>query len=179
MINEQRNTDTPRGSESADRERGIGLGVGMGALLFATACGVTVGLLAAPEAGSRTRKRLRKRVASLRGNVREGWDDVQDRWNAAQSRVADLEERVERLAHREGDSNGGGIATITLGLAAGAGLAYLLMADDAEPVRSKAQQMASELRQRATDRWQQFRDRGTQTGAAPTSTSSSTFSDEG
>ena len=203
----QRRMDEPNGSDSEGRVRGPGIGT----LLFTTACGIGLGLLTAPETGRQTRRRLRKRLATMGGEMIDRWGEVQDRfgevreagtqagrrvrkgmrnrvaelrdeaedrWKATQARLADLEEQLERMQEDEEDegearSGTGGLLSAALGLAVGAGVAYFLIADDAASARSKVQQMASDVRQQATDRWQQFRRGGAQ---APAETS--TFTDE-
>ena len=48
-----------------------------GTLLLATVLGVGVGLLAAPQTGTDTRRALRKRLAAAREDLGEGLEDLE------------------------------------------------------------------------------------------------------
>jgi len=102
--------------------------------------------------GRDARKGVQRTVSKLR-------EELEDRWDATQSRFAELEDQLDSFSHRghEHDEGGNGMLNVALGLAAGAGLAYFILADDAAPARSKVQEIASDLRHQATNRWQQFR----------------------
>jgi hypothetical protein len=196
MKRQQRRMDEPAGSDSVDRDRGPGIG----SLLFVTACGIGLGMLTAPAAGRQTRRRLGRQLATIGGEVAERWGEVHERfdgikaagaragrkvlrrnaaelpnedderWTATESRLADLENRLEHLKEDdyEEEESGGGFLSAALGIAAGAGIAYFLMADTAEPARSKARQVASDVRRQATDRWSQFRRKGATSPAETT-----------
>jgi len=113
----------------------------------------------------------RQRAAQVR-------EELEDRWDATQSRLADLEHQVERIGRgEEQEEEGRGMLPVLLGIAAGAGVAYFLMADDTASARSKVQEVASDLRHQATDRWQQFR-RGGSKAAKAAKEAASSFSDE-
>jgi gas vesicle protein len=197
MVGHNRSHDESADSSSNESGRSIGLGT----LAFVAACGLGIGLLTAPETGTKVRKRLRKRLAAVGSEVVDRWDDVhdrfdearktgtetgrdlrkgvqrsmskirediEDRWDATQSRFSDLEGQLEHLGGRERDEGGSGMVGVALGLAAGAGLAYFMLADNAAPARTKVREMASDLRQQATDHWQQFRRNATDTKADAT-----------
>jgi gas vesicle protein len=69
--------------------RGEGRRVGstVGTILFATALGVGLGLLAAPEPGVQTRKRLKKRLSELSEDFGEGFEEAQEIGGRARKRV--------------------------------------------------------------------------------------------
>jgi gas vesicle protein len=152
-------------------------GPGAGSLLLATVLGVGIGLLAAPQPGTKTRKLLRKRLAALgegvgesledvqevgskarkrakqrlaklRESAGEEWDDVEERWEKAKNRVRDFD-----LSEEEDDSRP--LGTV-LAIAAGVAATYFLTSDRAAPVRSRVQVAATDMRRRASDRWDQF-----------------------
>jgi hypothetical protein len=156
-----------------------GQGSGAGSLLLATLLGVGIGLLAAPQPGSKTRKLLRKRLAALGEGVGESleevqeasskarkrarerlarlreqagevdWDEVGERWQKARGRLRDLRHEEEE---DEDSSPLGSLFAIAAGVAA----TYFLTSDRAAPVRSKVQDAASGVKRRATDQWDRF-----------------------
>jgi hypothetical protein len=147
--------------------------------------GVGLGLLAAPQPGTKTRKLLLKRLASLGEGVGEGLEEVQDlsskakkrakrrlaklrdeaeeglgdRWEHAKQRFRHVEEEDEE--DEEGSSSA--FSTI-LAIAAGVAATYLLTSDRAEPVRSRVQHAASDVKRKATDEWDKFQRGGTRAG---------------
>jgi gas vesicle protein len=79
--------------------------------VLAAAIGVGVGLLAAPQAGTKTRKVLRKRLSALGEDLGEGYEEVQELGGRAGKRIREgagrvkegaerLRERAERLRER-------------------------------------------------------------------------------
>jgi gas vesicle protein len=153
-------------------------GPGAGSLLLATVLGVGIGLLAAPQPGTKTRKLLRKRLAALgegmgesledvqeagskarkrakerlarlRENAGEEWEDVGERWQKAKDRIRDID------FSDESEDDSGPFGTI-LAIAAGVAATYFLTSDRAAPVRSRVQVAASDVRRRASDRWDRF-----------------------
>ena len=60
------------------RRRGRRPAATLGTILFATALGVGLGLLAAPEPGVQTRKRLKKRLSELSEDFGEGFEEAQE-----------------------------------------------------------------------------------------------------
>jgi len=158
-------------------------GPGGGSLFLATLLGVGIGLLTAPQPGSKTRKLLLKRLAELGEDVGEGledvekvgskarkrakerlaklresaedeWGDVEDRWEKARGKLRDFDFR-----ERDSSSPVGTILAIAAGLAA----TYVLTSDRAAPVRSRVQEAASDVKRRATDQWDRFQRGGTGT----------------
>jgi gas vesicle protein len=109
MAREQSTTEDSSESLGGNR-RGRRAGTA-GALVLAAAIGVGVGLLAAPQAGTKTRKVLRKRLSALGEDLGEGYEEVQELGGRAGRRIregaglvkegaARLRERAERLRAR-------------------------------------------------------------------------------
>ena len=69
MITQQRRIDDPVDSGSTFRSRGAS----PGGLLLGTVLGIGIGLLAAPQPGTKTRKLLLKRLAALGEGMGEAW----------------------------------------------------------------------------------------------------------
>ena len=157
---------------------------GSGSLFLATLLGVGIGLLTAPQPGSKTRKlllkrlaalgeevgegledvekvgskarkRAKERLAKLRENAEDEWGDVEERWEKAKGRIRDFDFR-----EKEHSSPVGAVVAIAAGLAA----TYFLTSDRAAPVRSRVQEAASDVKRRATDQWDRFQRGGTGTG---------------
>jgi gas vesicle protein len=109
MTREQRINEESGETEGSGR-RGRRGGTA-GALVLAAAIGVGVGLLAAPQAGTKTRKVLRKRLSALGEDLGEGYEEVQELSGRARRRLREgagrlkegagrLRERAERLRAR-------------------------------------------------------------------------------
>lgn len=159
-------------------------GAGAGSLLLATLLGVGVGLLAAPQPGSKTRTLLRKRLASLGEGVGESLEEVQqagskarkrarerlaklredagDEWEEMGERWGRAKDRL-REAEEEDEDDSSPFGTL-LALAAGVAATYLLTSDRAAPVRSRVQEAATDVRRRATDQWDRFQRGGFRQG---------------
>lgn len=179
MITQGRRITDPTDPWSAERS-GRG-GPGAGTLLFATLLGLGVGLLAAPQPGTKTRKQLLKRLAALgegvgggledvqelsskarkrakqrlarlREEAGEEWEDVEDRWEKAKSRLHDLE-----LTERDDSSAFGKLFAIVASLAA----TYFLTSERTAPARHRVQDVAADVSRRATDQWDRFQRGGT------------------
>jgi gas vesicle protein len=180
MISQQRRIDDPVDSNSPTR----GGGGGPRGLLLGTILGVGIGLLAAPQPGTKTRKLLLKRLAALGEGVEEGLDDVQERSGKARKRVKqrlaklregageeweDVGDRWEHAKRRLRDfdfderDESSPLGTI-LAVAAGAVATYLLTSDRAEPVRTRVQHAATDVKRRATDQWDRFQRGGFRAG---------------
>jgi gas vesicle protein len=173
--------DDPYDPWMAERKR---QGSGAGSLLLATLLGVGIGLLAAPQPGSKTRtllrkrleslgegvgeslgevqeagskagKRARERLARLREDAGDEWEEMGERWSRAKSRVRDAEE--------EEDDDSTPFGSL-LALAAGVAATYVLTSDRAAPVRSRVQEAATDVRRRATDQWDRFQRGGIRQG---------------
>jgi gas vesicle protein len=147
-----------------------------GSLLLATLLGVGIGLLAAPQPGSRTRKLLRQRLATLGEGVGEGLEEVQqasnkarkrakqrlkklrenagDEWESVGERWQKARDRIREFDEDEDDDSNlfGSLVAIAAGLAA----TYFITSDRAAPVRSRVQHAAEDVRRRATDQWDRF-----------------------
>jgi gas vesicle protein len=177
MISQQRRMSDPVDPEFVIR----GQGSGTGSLLMATLLGVGIGLLAAPQPGSKTRKLLKKRLAALSEGVGEGLEEVQEAGSKARKRARErlarlredageeweeVGERLKRARGRfrdfeESDSHDSSPFGTLFAIAAGVAATYLLTSDRAAPVRSRMQDAASDVRRRATDQWDRFQRGGT------------------
>ena len=160
--------------------RGGGHGAGIaGAIALAAVVGLGVGLLAAPQAGERTRQQLRRRIASLGEDLGEGFEELEERSRPARRELRkraerlrerggraweDLDDRLERLEHRDDDHSSGLLSLVTF--AAGLAATYFLTSDQAAPTRAKVREAATNLRQRATDRWDRLQERRHANGGA-------------
>jgi gas vesicle protein len=173
MAPQQRGPADPLDPWFDTRSRG---GTGAGSLLLATILGVGIGLLAAPQPGTKTRKLLRKRLAALgegmgeslgdvqeasskarkrakerlaklREDAGEEWEEVEERWARAKDRIRDID-----LGEDDDSSSLGTVIAIAAGVAA----TYFLTSERAAPVRSRVQGAASDVRRRASDQWDRF-----------------------
>jgi gas vesicle protein len=165
-------------------ERGGG-GTSAGSFLLATALGIGIGLLAAPQPGEKTRQRLRKQISSLsedlgdrlgeaqelsgraRERVRDRWGELRKRGRAA---LDDLEERLEDF-EREKEEDSGAFGTL-LAIAAGVAATYFLTSERAAPARSKVREAAENVRQKASDRWERYQEESRSNGQSSTSATS-------
>ena len=179
MINQQRRIDDP-GDPWSESRRGGG-GVGVGTLLLATMLGVGVGFLAAPQPGTKTRRLLLKRLASLGEGVGESLEEVQDLSSKASKRAkrrlsklredagegledrwADAKRRFRRMEEDDDDdSEDSSTFGTILAIAAGVAATYVMTSDRAAPVRSRVQEAAGDVKRRATDEWDRFQRGGT------------------
>jgi gas vesicle protein len=150
-----------------DRRRRSG---GVGTVLLATALGVGIGLLAAPDTGIKTRRRLRKRLETLGTDLGEGLEEMQGLSGRARERVRerlarmkkrgesaleDLEERWRADEEDEEEEDSGAFGAV-LAVAAGIAATYFLTSDRAAPARSRVRETAETVRREATNRWEQF-----------------------
>jgi gas vesicle protein len=142
-------------------------GAGVGTIFLATALGVGIGLLAAPDAGLKTRRRLRKRLETLSGDLGEGLEEMQglsgrarermrERLSSMRKRGEDAWEDLGDRWHGEEEEEDSGAFGAVLALAAGVAATYFLTSDRAGPARSRVRETAESVRRRATDRWEQF-----------------------
>ena len=140
-------------------------GAGMGTIFLATALGVGIGLLAAPDAGLKTRRRLRKRLETLGGDLGDGLEEMQglsgrarermrERLSSMRKRGEDAWEDLEDRWHGEEEDSGAFGAV--LAVAAGVAATYFFTSDRAGPARSRVRETAESVRRRATDRWEQY-----------------------
>jgi gas vesicle protein len=181
MITQQRRIDDQLDPWSSARARG---GSGAGSLLLATLLGVGVGLLAAPQPGSKTRKLLKKRLAALGEDLGEGLEDVQAVSSKARKRAKerlsklrdDAEDELEGVGERWqkakgrirdmefGETDDSGSLGTVLAIAAGLAATYFLTSERGAPVRSRVQDVATDMKRRATDQWDRFQRGGTRLG---------------
>lgn len=163
-------TRRQRRFDDADFEFGErrGTTAGVGSIVLATALGVGIGLLAAPDTGVRTRRRLRRRLDTLGGDLGEGIEGMQAMSGRARERMRerlarmrkrgadaweDLEERWHGEEEEEEDSGALGAA---LAIAAGVAATYLLTSERAAPARTRVREGAQSLRREATNRWERY-----------------------
>ena len=174
MITQQGKSNDP--SNAWAEGSGGRRGRGAGSLLVAALFGVGVGLLAAPQPGTKTRKLLLKRLAALGEGLGENLDDVQDVSNKAGKRVKqrlaklredaggeweDVEDRWKKAKHRLRDlefseeEDSGSFGKL-LALAAGLAATYFLTSDRTATARDRVQDVAADVGRRATDQWDRF-----------------------
>jgi gas vesicle protein len=140
---------------------------------MATLLGVGIGLLAAPEPGTRTRKLLLQRLAALSEGVGEGMVEVQGVSSKAHKR---LKRRLARLREEAGEEvperwsksklkrdldldeeeeESGSFGKV-LTLAAGLAATYFFTSDRTATARVRVQETAADVGRRATDQWDRF-----------------------
>jgi gas vesicle protein len=156
-------------------DRGRGRGGHLGTVLLATVLGAGVGLLAAPQPGTDTRRALRKRLAAAREDFGEGLEDLEERSRPARralrahaeelrrrgrKRYEELLEEAEDLEEEsDEDEESGRLSTV---LAIGAGLAaaaFLMTSERAAPARERVREAAATVRDEAEARWDRFQRR--------------------
>jgi gas vesicle protein len=132
-----------------------GTAAGVSTIFLATALGVGIGLLAAPDTGIRTRRRLRKRLETLGEDLGEGIENVQglsgrarermrERVASMRKRGADAWEDLEERWHGEEEEEDSGAFGAVLAIARAA------------PARSRVRETAETVRRQATDRWERY-----------------------
>ncbi len=143
---------------------------GVGTVVLATVLGVGIGMLAAPDTGLKTRRRLRRRLSELGEGLEGGIGEIQERGGRAREVVRDRlarakqrgaeawEDLEERFAEDEEDEGSGALST-ALAIAAGVAATYFLTSDRAAPARSRVRQTAETVRREATDRWERYQSR--------------------
>ncbi|MBA3318950.1 MAG: YtxH domain-containing protein [Gemmatimonadales bacterium] len=161
-------TKRQRKFDDADFDFGDrGRGAGVTTIFLATALGVGIGLLAAPDAGLKTRRRLRKRFETLGEDLGEGLEEMQglsgrarermrDRLSRMKKRGEDAWEGLEDRWHGEEEEEDSGAFGAVLAVAAGVAATYFLTSDRAAPARSRVRETAETVRRQATDRWEQY-----------------------
>jgi gas vesicle protein len=157
MVTQNRRIDDPLEPWStSSRSEG---GFGAGGLLVGTLLGIGIGLLAAPQPGTATRKQLLKRLAAFGEEAGGTFEDVQDLTakarKKARKRLSQLREDAVRVVEQEDDHDFSPFSTI-LAIAAGVAATYLLTSDRAEPVRARVQHAADDVKRRAVDEWDRF-----------------------
>jgi hypothetical protein len=139
---------------------------------MATLLGVGIGLLAAPQPGTRTRKLLLQRLAALSEGVGEGMVEVQGVSSKTRKR---LKRRLARLREEAGEEaperwsksklkrdldldeeeESGSLGKV-LTLAAGLAATYFFTSDRTATARVRVQETAADVGRRATDQWDRF-----------------------
>jgi gas vesicle protein len=163
-----------RFDDSADWSSARRSGTSASSLILATALGVGIGLLAAPQPGVKTRKRLRKQLAALSAELGEGWGEAQELSGKAREGVRerlaqlrkrgseayeDLEDRLAALREEEDDEEESSAFGTMLAVAAGVAATYFFTSERAGPARTKVRETAETVRREAADRWERFQHR--------------------
>jgi DNA repair exonuclease SbcCD ATPase subunit len=153
----------------------------IGTVVLATALGVGVGLLAAPQAGSATRRALRKRLAAARAGLESELENLEERSRPVrramreraeelrrrgrkryEAALEELEDEVDELEdeeeEKEEESSSGIGTALTVG-AAIAAAAYFLTSERAAPARERVREAAATVRDEAEARWERFQQR--------------------
>ena len=141
---------------------------GVGTIFLATALGVGIGLLAAPDTGVRTRRRLRKRIETLGEDIGGSIEGVQGLSGRARERMREriaqmrkrgsdaLEDLEERWHGEDDEEEDSGALGAALAIAAGVAATYFLTSDRAAPARTRVRETAETVRRGATDRWERY-----------------------
>jgi gas vesicle protein len=143
-----------------------GTATGVSTIFLATALGVGIGLLAAPDTGVRTRRRLRKRLETLGEDIGGGIEEVQglsgrtrermrERLARVRQRGADALEDLEDRWHGEEEEDSGAMGAV-LAIAAGVAATYFFTSDRAAPARTRVRETAETVRREATNRWERY-----------------------
>ncbi len=143
-----------------------GTASGVGTIFLATALGVGIGLLAAPDTGVRTRRRLRKRLETLGEDIGGGIEEVQGLSGRARERMlerlahmrkrgADALDDLEERWHGEEEEDSSALGAV-LAIAAGVAATYFLTSDRAAPARTRVRETAENVRREATNRWERY-----------------------
>jgi gas vesicle protein len=112
------------------------------------------GLGEVQDAGSKAGKRVKRRLARLREEAGEEWQNVPDRWAKARNRFRDVEEEEE-------EEESGSFGKV-LALAAGLAATYFMTSERTATARTRVQETAADVGRRATDRWDRFQRGGIQ-----------------
>jgi gas vesicle protein len=174
MTEQRRRTDAIDPWPSTDAGRGGGH---LGALFLATVLGVGVGLLAAPQSGDKTRRALRKRIATVGEDLGEELEHLEKRSrplrHAVRDRAEDLRrrgkkkyketlEQLEELndefvdefgSDAEEEDEGSGVLGTVLTLGAGLAAAYFLTSDRTASARERVREPAATVRAEAEAQW--------------------------
>lgn len=175
MADQRRRTDAfEPWPPTADRGGGH-----LGALFLATVLGVGVGLLAAPQPGTKTRRALRKRLATVGEGIGEELGQLEERSRPLRRAVRDRAEELRRRSRQkydetmeqledlkdeytddiEEDDEDSGVVGTVLTIGAGLAAAYFLTSDRAAPARERVREAAATVRDEAEARWDRFQSR--------------------
>jgi gas vesicle protein len=144
-----------------------GTATGVSTIFLATALGVGIGLLAAPDTGVRTRRRLRKRLETLGDDIGGGIEEVQGLSGRARERMrerlarmrqrgADAWEDLEGRWHGEDEEEDSSALGAVLAIAAGVAATYFFTSERAAPARTRVRETAETVRREATNRWERY-----------------------
>jgi gas vesicle protein len=166
----------------------------VGSLFLATVLGVGVGMLAAPQTGTQTRRALRRRIAALGEDFGDELEELEERrgrmgravreraeqlrrrgrktWKKASEALDDLDddyedeldEELEEADEEEDSSALPTVLTVAAGLAAAA---WLLTSERAAPTRERVREAAATVRDEAEARWDRFQHRRGESSEAP------------
>ena len=175
MADQRRRTDAfEPWTPTADRGGGH-----LGALFLATVLGVGVGLLAAPQPGTKTRRALRKRLATVGEGIGEELGQLEERSRPLRRAVRDRAEELRKRGRQkydetleqledlkdeymddieEEDEDSGVLGTV-LTVGAGLAAAYFLTNDRAAPARERVREAAATVRDEAEARWDRYQSR--------------------
>lgn len=149
----------------------------IGTAVLATVLGVGFGLLAAPQAGTETRRALRKRLDAAREGLEGELEDLEERSRPARRAVRakaqelgrkgrkryeealeELEDQMDEIQD-EGDDGGSGLGTALIIGAGIAAAAYFLTSDRTATARERVREAAATVRDEAEARWDRFQER--------------------
>lgn len=144
-----------------------GSATGVSTIFLATALGVGIGLLAAPDTGIRTRRRLRKRLETLGEDIGGGIEEVQglsgrarermrERLAKVKQRGADAWDDLEDRWHGEEEEEDSSALGAVLAIAAGVAATYFFTSDRAGPARTRVRETAETVRREASNRWERY-----------------------
>lgn len=145
---------------------GMGAGSMLATALLAAAVGAGVALLYAPEEGSKTRKKLGRRLGNWQDAAASGLSDGMDF-------LSSNTEELRTLARRRSRRNASDRRRAALmGTLAGAGLALLFAPASGSRIRSDIGRQVNSLKDDASDKYREFkrRRRDTTRGAEPDAT---------
>jgi hypothetical protein len=115
----------------------------------------------------KTRRRLRRRIATLGTDLGEGLEGVQEFGGRARDRMrerlAAMRRREQEMEDELGDDEeeidgGSGALGTVLAMAAGAAATYFLASERAAPARTRVRETADTVRRKASDRWERFQE---------------------
>jgi len=166
----------------------------LGTALLATVLGVGMGLLAAPQTGSETRRALRKRLDAAREGLEEEFEELEERSRPARHAVRAraeelsrrgrkryeealeaLEDEADELGEEDSDEGSSAIGTALIIGAGIAAAAYFFTSERTATARERVREAAATVRDEAEARWERFQerrgnghfaDRGTRSDAA-------------
>lgn len=175
MVEQRRRTDAMDPWPSTAGDRG---GSGhLGTIFLATVLGVGVGLLAAPQPGTKTRRALRKRLATVGEDLGEELGHLEERSRPLRRAVRDRAEELRRRGKKkyeetleqldemkdeyldEEEDEGSGVLGTMLTVGVGLAAAYLLTSDRAAPARERVREAAATVRDEAEARWDRYQSR--------------------